>query len=478
MALAYPLIVWFAAFAAATTSSQSLHLNPTRLAWFQDQRYGMFIHWGPSVIHGGKYAYTDLSWSRGGTPPDPWCGGGPIPADVYDHSYLTFNPTAYDPAQWVKLAKEAGMRYMVITTRHHDGFSMFDTRQSDFKITNSNGAYRKWIAGRHPDWTDEQINRRTDIIRRFVDAVHAAGLGLGFYYSEPDWIREDYTIGLTGKNKAGETVSPEHRESAIKTYQDFMHAQLEELTTQYGTIDILWFDAIKPSQVKAHGWPALWIRPDTLDMIRRNQPDILVNDRHGFTPDYQTPENADARYVEGVVQESCQQVGSQWAWRPDDKVPSLKWMIERIILNASRNSNLLLNMGPSPDGTFDPNQSRRLREAGRWLDAHADAVFGTRAGPVIDNSDQPPFVTVRKGNKVFVHVLRQDLGGTEICLPGVKISSAARFDRPEQQLSFRNEENNGVVHLPDVIDPVDEIVTIEAALIQADEVHLIEPASK
>lgn len=432
----------------------------------------MFIHWGPSVIHGGTYDYTDLSWSRGGTPPDPWCGGGPIPPDIYDNSYRIFNPTEYNPAVWVGLAKESGMRYIVMTVRHHDGFSMFDTRQSDFKITNPQGAYRKWIASQHPDWTDEQINRKTDIVRQLADAVHAEGLGFGIYYSQPDWIREDYRIGLTGKNNAGQTVSQAQRDAAVKNYQNFMHAQLQELTTDYGRIDILWLDAVKPSHVKEHGWPALWIRQDTLEMVRRNQPGILVNDRHGFEPDYQTPENSDSRYEPGVVQESCQHMGKQWAWRPNDEVPSVKWLIDRIVINASRNSNLLMNIGPSPAGTFDFQQSERLREVGRWLSKHGEALYGTRAGPVVDNSSNPPFAATRKNNRIYIHILHETAAGQEIALPGVRILSAFRFDYPDQPLYFRNESSSSFIRLPETIDPLDEIIAIEG-IAQSDIISII-----
>jgi alpha-L-fucosidase len=440
---------------------RALHLRNERLEWFQDQRYGMFIHWGPSVIHGGRYDYTDLSWSRGGTPPDPWCGGGPIPPDLYDDSFKTFNPTEYDPAAWVQLAKDAGMRYIVFTSRHHDSFSMFDTKQSQFKITSPQGAYRQWIAAEHPQWTDERINRNADILRRLADAVHAAGLGFGIYYSEPDWIREDYRIALTGKNLAGQTVSQQDRQDALQSYQDFMDAQLEELTTLYGKVDILWLDAIKPSQVKEHGWNALWIRRDTLERVRRHQPGILLNDRHGFEPDYQTPENENAEYKPGVVQESCQHVGKQWAWTPNDTVPPLKWFIDRIVMNASRNSNLLMNMGPSPTGVFDAAQSERLREVGRWLIQHEIAVLGTRGGPVIDNRPDPAYVTMHKESRIYVHILYAEKAGGEIRLPGVTIDSVCLFDAPAQKLSFRNENEIGIIQLPDTVDSIDEILIVE-----------------
>jgi alpha-L-fucosidase len=441
--------------------SQS-ELYQERLDWFQDQRYGMFIHWGPSVIHGGKYSSSELSWSRAGSPPDVWCEGGPIPADIYDDSFRHFDPTHYDPQAWVQLAKDAGMRYMVLTVRHHDGFSMFDTKQSDFKITNPEGAYRKRIAQENPVLSDAEINRRTDIVRHFADAVRAGGLGLGFYYSQPDWIREDYRIAVTGKDNAGQQVSEEARQAATKSYQDFMHAQLEELTTQYGHLDILWFDALKPSQVAEHGWEVLWIRRDTWDMLRRNQPGILINDRHAFEPDFHTPEGSDAKYIAGTAQESCRPMGRQWAWWPDDHVPSVKWVIDRIVINASRDSNVLMNLGPSPVGVFDPKQAECLRQAGAWLSGRAEAIFGTRGGPAIDNEKDPPFVTTHKGDRIYVHVLHSDLAGQEIALPGVQIVSAHSFSKPALPLTFRHEEGTAYVRLPEKMDSMNEILVIEA----------------
>ncbi|MCG8512457.1 MAG: alpha-L-fucosidase, partial [Rhodospirillales bacterium] len=360
-------------------------IEPANIEWFQDQRYGLFIHWGPSVIQATPFGSAELSWSRAGSPPDAWHNGGHIPANVYDRSYQSFNPTLYDPDAWVQLAKDAGMKYVVITTRHHDGFSMFDSQVSDAnnKITAPDGAYRQWIEQQNPSFTEAQVNERTDIVHQLADAAHDEGIGFGVYYSEPDWRREDYRIALTGRNSAGQVVSQQERDANLKNYQDYMHAQLEELTTNYGKIDTLWLDAIKPSQVAEHGWDAIWIRQDTMDMVRRNQPGIVVNDRHGFTPDYITPENRDAVYQPGIIQESVQHVGPTWAWHPNPGNRSVAWLIDRVVINAGRDANMLMNLGPSPDGTFHEEEARLIRNAGNWLNAHADSIFGTRAGPVI-----------------------------------------------------------------------------------------------
>lgn len=436
-------------------------IEPANLDWFQDQRYGMFIHWGPSVIQATPYGSAEISWSRAGNPPDAWHSGGHIPANIYDNSYKSFNPTQYDADAWVQLAKDAGMNYVVLTTRHHDGFSMFDSQVSDAnnRITAPDGAYRQWVEQQNPDFTAAQVNERTDIVRQLADAAHAGGIGFGVYYSEPDWRREDYRIALTGRNSAGQTVSTTEREAATKSYQDYMHAQLEELTTNYGRIDTLWLDAIKPSQVAAHGWEALWIREDTLEMVRRNQPGIVVNDRHGFTPDYITPENSDATYQAGVIQESVQHIGPTWQWHPSPGNRSVSWLIDRVVINAGRDANMLMNLGPGPDGTFHEEEAQLIRDAGVWLNAHADSIFGTRAGPVITNGSNPGFVTTQNDEHYFVHVLRQSLAGQEIVLHGVRLDSASLYDGGDN-LEFRVDGLTTYLTLPSTIHEYDEVLRL------------------
>ncbi|MGE4286353.1 MAG: alpha-L-fucosidase [Phycisphaerae bacterium] len=442
----------------------SASLTEQKLDWFQDSRYGMFIHWAPSVVYGGQFDWTDISWCRQGNPPDPWCGGGPVPADLYDNAYRIFNPTEFDADKWVEFAKACGMKYIVITTRHHDSFSMFDTAQSDFKITNDDCAYKVWLNNNNPGLSREQINRKADIIRAVADAAHRGGIGLGLYYSEPDWLQEDYRIGLTGKNSAGEEVGKQAQDEARRRYQEFMHEQLAELTTLYGKVDILWFDAIKPHHVEENGWGSLWITRETFDMIKRNQPGIIINDRHGFEPDYQTSENFDGKYIAGVAQESCQTVGKQWSWMPEeiDEIPAPDWVLDRIIINASRNTNMLMNIAPSPQGTFNTNQSELLLGIGRWLAEHRDAFYGTRGGPVVNNADNPQFVTMYRGDKIYVHILAPELAGKDISLPGVEIKNAYAWSRPGDALSFENTDTGAVLTVPEDINALDEVVVLRA----------------
>jgi len=379
-----------------------------KLKWFTEARYGMFIHWAPSCIYGGE-----ISWSRSGDPPDDWHSGGKIDSVLYDDSFKLFNPSEYNPREWVKIAREAGMKYMVITTRHHDGFSMFDTKYSEFRITNPDGAYRKWVAEQNPGSDDAEINRRTDIIHQFAEAVHEAGMGLGFYYSEPDWIREDYRIALTGRNFKGIAASTEEKQAAEKSYQDFMYNQLEELTTKYGRIDLIWFDAIKPSQVRDRTMKALWIDERTLKMIRKNQPGILINDRTGFKPDFITNELRDTKYIPGLITESETKLGNPyWSYSPGGTSNSTQWIIDRLVINIGNNSNLLLNVGPGLEGKIPENNVVNLLEAGKWISRYREAIFGTHGGPFFD---QDWGVSTFRDNKVYLFL--RELKNEELNLP-------------------------------------------------------------
>lgn len=462
--LIHPIVVCVLLCLLGLSSEVRADIEPANLEWFQDQRYGMFIHWAPSVVQAIPYGHAEISWSRAGNPPDAWHSGGHIPADVYDDSYRSFNPTQYKPNDWVQLAQDAGMKYIVLGARHHDGFSIFDSgvADADNKITSPDGAYRQWVAQQNPGFTDAQVNRRTDIVRQLADAARRKGLGFGVYYSEPDWRREDYRIALTGRDSAGQVVSQAVRDANLKSYQDYMHAQLEELTTNYGRIDTLWLDAIKPEQVAKHGWDALWIRQDTMDMVRANQPGIVINDRHGFEPDYLTPEDIDAAYIKDTVQESVQHMGRTWAWHPKPGTRDVHWLIDRVVINASRDANLLFNLAPGPDGTFHEEEADLIREVGAWLKAHDESIFGTRAGPVIDNSAAPGFVTTQNDDYIFVHVLDPGLAGKEILLPDILLDSAELYDK-SHSLSFRVDGSSTYLTVPKQVHRHNEVLRLVAA---------------
>ncbi len=340
-----------------------LKASPEALKWFQDAKFGLFIHWGPVSLMG-----TEISWSRGGERRGRG-GRGKIPVEIYDNLYKKFNPTKFNANEWVALAKEAGMKYLVFTTKHHDGFCMFDSKLTEYKITNS--------------------PFRRDVVGELADACHKGGLKLGFYYSPPDWHHPDYRTKNHDK------------------YIQYLHGQLRELCTNYGKVDIIWFDGLGG---KARDWDAERL----FKMIRTLQPGVLINNRCGLPGDFDTPEQRVGRYRVDRPWESCITLGTQWAWKPNDKIKSLKQCIHLLVQCVGGGGNLLLNVGPMPTGEIEPRQAQRLREIGQWLARYGESVYGTRGGPV---PPQPWGVTAHKENKLYVHILNWDKAGQAVALP-------------------------------------------------------------
>lgn len=342
--------------------------TPDEMRWWRDAKFGMFLHWGPAAIGGG-----DISWCRAGgerlgdhqTVVEP-----KIPAEIYDNFYQQFNPTLYDANEWVAIAKAAGMKYMILTAKHHDGFCLWDTRLTDHRITAPDCPYGR------------------DIVRALAGACHAAGMKLGLYYSARDWYHPDY---LT-----------EHQDR----YLAFYHGQLLELLCNYGQIDVLWFDHIG-------GEHSRWDPDLVLRMTRMLQPGILVNNRlhasvhHGRDPafrgDFDTPEQRVGTYLLERDWESCLcLVGGVWSYKPGGDMMSLRQCLHALLHCAGGGGNLLLNTGPMPDGRIEPRQADRLREIGAWLAAHGDTVYSTRGGPFPPG---PWGASTHRDRTVYLHIL-------------------------------------------------------------------------
>jgi alpha-L-fucosidase len=337
-----------------------------RLEWWRDARFGLFIHWGPVSLKG-----TEIGWSRGGERRGYRSKGTQIPVEVYDNLYRQFNPVRFNADQWVAMAKAAGMKYMVFTSRHHDGFSMFDTKADDYKITSPNSPFHR------------------DVVKELADACHRAGLRFGVYYSQPNWHHPD---AFTDRHT---------------NYQDFLKTQVRELLTNYGTLDIFWFDGL--------GKTAKDYDADALNtMIRKLQPRILINNRDGLAEDFDTPEQVIGKFQYDRPWESCITICKQWAWKPEDKMKSLTECLETLVRCAGGDGNLLFNVGPMPDGRIEPRQVRRLEEMGAWLNKYGETIYGTRGGPWKPTRS---LASTRKGNTIFVHLLSYN--GKTVTLPSI-----------------------------------------------------------
>jgi alpha-L-fucosidase len=369
---------------AATADGATLAREPSgagRLDWWREARFGLFIHWGPVSLKG-----TEISWSRANT--NPLCpNNGPIPADEYDNLYKSFDPVRFDAAAWAATAKAAGMRYVVLTAKHCDGFCLWPTATIDYNISRT--PFRRNVCG------------------ELAEAVRKAGLRIGWYYSPMDWWDPDCR---TARNAA---------------YIERMQGQIRELVTTMGRIDLMWFDW--------DGGTIPWDQERTYRIVREAQPRIIVNNRldcatgglsadkdMGPNADYLTPEQVVGAYNDRQPWETCMTLGTQWSWKPDDKIKSVDEVIRILADCAGGDGNLLLDVGPMPDGRIEPRQVEVLEGVGAWLAGHGESIYGTRGGPFKPGRYG---ASTRKGNRIYVHVFAWGGGALELPAIPAKITA-------------------------------------------------------
>jgi len=378
-----------------------------RLARYNEWKFGMFIHWGPY-----SQASVEASWPI--MTPRNYAG---ITEERYRGLATTFNPAQFDAKSFVQLAKEAGQRYMVFTTKHHDGFCMFDSAYTNYKITKT--PYGK------------------DIVKQLADAAREEKMPLGFYYSPPDMNHPGFrdTAKLSATNWQGEPTRPEW-----PLYVDYLEMQVRELLTRYGDVAIVWFDGLG-EQRKYDGYRIH-------KMIRELQPQALINDRIGLPGDYATPEqrtpkgiptrgavvgHTDGSKDAGVVTaapkpadfqpwETCMTINGTWAYNANDKrFKSSTDLVRTLIDVASKGGNFLLNVGPTPEGTIQPEFTERLRAIGAWLRINGAAIYGTTYGPWQGLSFGRSTI---KGKTAYLHIYDWPKGALELPTAGEKIASA------------------------------------------------------
>ena len=360
--------------------------DASRLAWWREARFGMFIHWGPVSLKG-----TEIGWSR----------GAEVPVAEYDALYKKFNPTLFDADAWVTIAKQAGMKYVVITSKHHDGFCIWDTKLTDYNIMNT------------------PFHR--DILKELSAACRKQGVVFSTYHSILDWHHPDYPLGSPG----GKTEKPG---ANMDRYVAYLKGQLAEIIRNYGPLGIMWFDG---------QWEKPW-NPDRgqdlYNYVRGLQPSIIINNRVGSARpgkdgsisaqaaggDYDTPEQKIGNFQNDRPWESCITICEQWSWKPNDKLKSLKECLQTLVRCAGGDGNLLLNVGPMPDGRIEPRQVNRLKEIGQWLDANGQTIYGTRGGPFKPGTWG---ASTYKGDSIFVHVFEWPEGGLVLPAIGRKVVS-------------------------------------------------------
>lgn len=382
---------------------------------FADGRFGIFLHWGLYALLGqGEWAMTnhDLHYRE------------------YEQLAGAFYPAKFDAKAWVTAFREAGARYVCITTRHHDGFSMFRTAQSPYNVVEATPFGR-------------------DVVKELAEECHRQGLRIHFYYSLIDWWREDAPRGRTGLG----TGRPAEREDT-EAYFDFMKAQLTELLTGYGEVGAIWFDGVW-DQDRNPGFD--WRLGELYALIHRLQPGCLVVNNHHLAPidgeDVQAferdlPGENKAGYsgqaIGRLPLETCQTMNGSWGYRISDRdYKSTEALIAYLAGAAGRGANLLLNIGPQPDGALPAAARERLAGIGRWLARNGEAIYGTEAGPVAPRSWG---VTTRRGDKIYVHML--DWPDTELFVPlrDERVKRAVRFGE-ESEVDFTQDDAGVLLRL-------------------------------
>ena len=405
---------------------------------FREARYGLFIHYGLSSFKG-----ADLSWSRQTRAfPDP--GKGTIPDDEYEGFADRFRMERFDAAEWVRMAKRAGMRYVVTVAKHHDGFHMWDTAQSDFKITNS-------PFGR-------------DYLKELADACHREGMPFGVYYSQRDWHHANYQPldpDVTGPSPAppywksaqgaARRAGPQHGR-----YIRYMHETVRELMTGYGKIAMLWWDALWwGGMYHADMWKSAEIERE----VRLLQPQILINNRASLPGDFDTPEQRLGMFQDDRPWESCVSLGPHWAWSPGE-VKSKKEIIQLLVGTAAGDGNLLISTGARSDGAFDRDHVQRLEEVGDWLDRYGHTIYGTRGGPWKPGEWGG---STHSGNTVYIHVTSWPSDGLVLPDLGRTIRSAA-IVTGQGPVSVTLSAGELELAIPEAaLDPIDTVIQVELA---------------
>ena len=458
-ALFFILHFSFLASSSAQPGYVPSEANQAARAEFEDARFGIFIHWGIySMLGDGEWAMQNQD----------------MPYSEYSRIAGGFYPSKYNAAEWVSAIKASGAKYITITSRHHDGFSMFGTKASSYNIVDATPFKR-------------------DVIGELAEECHKQGIKLHFYYSHLDWGREDYyPLGRTGWGTGRAIAAEGHKQlkeeakdpnqnglqptadkfkgegtQLSRSYLDFMNTQLTELLTNYGPIGAIWFDGLwdqdaYPREAQPHVWN-LW---EQYELIHRLQPSCLIGNNHHQLPfegeDIQIFERdipgqneagLSGQEIGRLPLETCQTMNSNWGYRmKDDGYKSATYLIQYLVRTAGKGANLLLNIGPRPDGTLPEEAIDRLKAMGEWMNVYGNTIYGTDGGCI---GAQNWGVTTQRDNTLYVHVLESALTtdtGTEtvwVEIPKTqnKLKSAKLFV-DGQKVPFKQNKDGISLSLP------------------------------
>ena len=430
-----------------TVPAYSQYLNETknekdkRMAWWRNAKFGLFLHWGiysvPAGEWDGKTNYAE--WIR---------EEAHISLSVYVKFVKEFNPVKFNAEKWVKMAKDAGMKYIVITSKHHDGFCMFDSKYTDFDIMST--PYHK------------------DVLKALTKAAHKAGIKIGFYYSIMDWHHPDYL-----PRRSWEKDRPTEG-ADFNRYVQYMKNQLRELLTNYGEISVLWFDG------QWEDWNSTYGK-EIYNYVRSLQPNIIINNRiragnigmegasnpNETDGDFETPEQEiPATGLPGIDWETCMTMNDHWGYNKyDNNWKTTEDLIRKLVDIASKGGNFLLNVGPTPEGLFPPTAVERLKEIGRWMKVNGESIYGTKASPFKNLSwGRCTQKEIKGGTRLFLQVFDWPDDG-RLSVPGLLNDPANVYllaDLDKKKLKTSRDEDAVIINLPSKRpDPICSVVVMD-----------------
>jgi alpha-L-fucosidase len=401
IALALLIVIVVAPFASAQKKkigNETVAQKKQRMEWWTDARFGMFIHWG---------LYSEAARHE-------WVKHNEhLTNEEYQKYFDNFNPDHFDPKKWAREAKAAGMKYAVLTTKHHEGFCMFDSKYTDYKVTNTPA--------------------KRDLVKEYVDAFRAQGLKVGFYYSLLDWHHPDYTMDdvhpLTQVDTTQANYDRLNKGRDMNKYRQYLKDQVRELLTKYGKIDVLWLDWSWDKGAKRGKRDKDWDAVNLLKMVRQLQPGIIVNNRLGLEDysdgaDFVTPEQVSTKELEpykGKVWETCQTFSGSWGYyRDENSWKTHRQLLDLLITSVSNGGNLILNVGPTARGEFDYRATNALDSLSYWMHANDKAIYNCTYAPAEFKTPENTKLTYNpKTKRLYVHIYNYPTDG-KLTLPDYK----------------------------------------------------------
>lgn len=429
-----------------------------RLEAWRDLKFGLLMHWGTysqwGIVESWSICPEDVGWAVGGQKP------GVADSYVeyvrkYEELPKTFNPVKFNPERWAAAAKKAGMKYMVFTTKHHDGFAMFDTKYSDYKITN----------------TPFGGNPRSNVTKEVFDAFRKENFWIGAYFSKPDWHSDYYWWKKFPPSDRNCNYSIAKHLDQWEKFKQFTHNQVNELVSDYGKVDILWLDGgwvrkktdeeIKGELLDVYDGSRWFRNPQSQDidmaglvkMARSKQPELIVVDRAvpGEYQNYLTPEQHIPDEGLPYPWETCMTMATSWSYVPGDKYKPTDELIEKLVDIVSKGGNYLLNIGPGPDGEFDPVAYERLKEIGDWMNVNGEAIYGTRMYSVFKDGENIRFTQSKDGKTKYIFLFDFPAGKAVLTRMNFSRNDALQMLGASSKLRWTQKDDQVEISIPEAL---------------------------